>query len=216
MIPRILEKELLTQLREYPVVTVLGPRQAGKTTLVRTALPEHAYVSLEDPENRLIASEDPRAFLKAYPGDTIFDEIQRVPQLLSYLQGIVDAEKRNGRFVLTGSHQLELRAAIIFENLVVVEALKARYNCGLAANLYFFRDSHGNEIDLLHKSGSQMLGMEIKAAATWHPGFKTALNRFSEKVHPLQKKYVAYRGRPISFEDGVQAIPYEGCADVFA
>jgi predicted AAA+ superfamily ATPase len=60
----------------------------------------------------LIASEDPRSSLKAHAGSTIFDEIQRVPNLLSYLQGIVDEEKHNGRFVLTGSHQIELRAAI--------------------------------------------------------------------------------------------------------
>jgi hypothetical protein len=378
MIPRTLQQEFLAQLREYPVVTMLGPRQSGKTTLVRMALPDYDYVSLEDPENRLVATEDPRAFLNGYPGNTIFDEIQRAPHLLSYLQGNVDAENRNGRYVLTGSHQQELRAAItqslagrtgilhllpfsiaelagaeirfenfedyvfngflprvydqhqrprtayanyyqtyverdvrqlirlkdaslfekfikllagrvgqimnhqsladdvgvdgktikewlsileasflifklppyfenfgkrvikspkyyfvepgllaylldienpkqisrdplmgsIFENLIVVEAIKARYNHGLAANLYFYRDSHGNEIDLLHKSGSRMLGMEIKAAETWHPGFKTALNRFSEKTYPLQEKYVAYRGRPLHFEDGVQAVPY--------
>jgi hypothetical protein len=366
-------------MREYPVVTVLGPRQAGKTTLVRMALPDYDYVSLEDPENRQIASEDPRAFLKAHPNHSIFDEIQRTPHLLSYLQGMVDADSSPGRFVLTGSHQLELHAAIsqslagrtgilhllplsiaeltaaeirldnfedyvftgflprvfdqhqrprtaysnyyqtyverdvrqiirlknaslfekfmkllagrvgqilnyqslandvgvdgktikewlsileasflvfklppyfenfgkrvikspkyyfvepgllaylldierpeqisrdplmgsIFENLVVVEALKARLNRGLTANLYFYRDSHGNEIDLLHKTGSQLLGMEIKAAATWHASFKTGLLRFSEKNHHLQEKYVAYRGRPMRFEDGVEAIHYE-------
>jgi hypothetical protein len=337
MIPRALTPELLAQLREYPIVTLLGPRQAGKTTLVRATLPDYDYVTLEDPDTRLIALEDPRALLKRYPGNTIFDEIQRTPQLLSYLQGIVDAEGRNGRFVLTGSHQLELRAAItqslagrtgllhllplsivelaaagihfehfedyihhgflprvhdqrqrpclayanyyqtyverdvrqlinlkdaslfekfvkllagraagqllnlqplasdvgvdgktikqwlsileasfivfklppyfenfgkrvikspkyyfadtgllaylldieqaaqvtrdplvgqLFENLVVLEVLKARYNQGKAANLYFFRDSHGNEIDLLHKSGNQLTSVEIKAAAT--------------------------------------------------
>lgn len=386
MIPRSLQPELLTQLQEYPIVTVLGPRQAGKTTLVRMALPGYDYVSLEVPENRQIAAEDPKAFLKAYPGNTILDEIQRVPHLLSYLQGVVDAENRNGRFVLTGSHQLELRAAIsqslagrtgilhllplsiaelaeagirfedfeayvfngfmpriyaqqqrprtayanyyqtyverdvrqliklkdaslfekfikllagrvgqimnhqslasdvgvdgktikewlsileasflifklppyfenfgkrvikspkyyflepgllaylldiekpeqisrdplmgsIFENLVVVEAVKARYNRGHAANLYFFRDNHGNEIDLLHKTGSQMLGMEIKAASTWHASFKTALNQFDRKTHPLQGKFVTYRGGALTFEDGVKAMPYDLSAGVFA
>ena len=385
MIPRTLQTELLAQLREYPVMTVLGPRQAGKTTLVRAALPDYAYVTLEDPENRLIASADPKAFLSAYTGNTIFDEIQRVPTLLSYLQGIVDVENRAGRFVLTGSHQLELRAAIaqslagrtgilhllplsmaelagagirfetfedyvftgfmprvhdqqqrprtayanyyqtyverdvrqliklkdaslfekfikllagrvgqimnhqslagdvgvdgktikewlsileasfivfklppyfenfgkrvikspkyyfiepgllaylldiekpeqiardplmgqIFENLIVIEALKARYNHGQTANLYFYRDSHGNEIDLLHKSGNRMLGMEIKAASTWHPSFKKTLNRFAETVHPLTDKRVVYRGRPLAFEDGIAAIPYSQSAESF-
>ena len=112
MIKRDITKELLTQLQEYPIVTVLGPRQAGKTTLVRNVLPKYDYVSLEDPENRELAIEDPKAFLKRYQGKTIFDEIQRTPNLLSYLQGIVDNENINGRFVLTGSHQLELRAAV--------------------------------------------------------------------------------------------------------
>lgn len=77
MILRFLKTELLTQLGEYPIV--IGPRQAGKTTLVRDALPDYAYVTLEHPESRLIASEDPKAFLKGYPGNTIFDEIQRAP-----------------------------------------------------------------------------------------------------------------------------------------
>ena len=112
MIKREITKELLVQLQEYPIVTVLGPRQSGKTTLVRNVLPEYDYVSLEDPDNRELAIEDPKAFLKRYQGKTIFDEIQRTPNLLSYLQGIVDNENINGRFVLTGSHQLELRAAV--------------------------------------------------------------------------------------------------------
>ena len=332
MIPRIITTELLTQLNEYPIITVIGPRQAGKTTLVRAALPDYDYVSLENPEIRQIAIDDPKAFLKQHTRKVIFDEIQRTPHLLSYLQGIVDQEANNGQFVLTGSHQLELRAAItqslagrtallhllplsiaeldaagihfksfedyihhgflpriydqqqrphrayanyyqtyverdvrqlirikdaslfekfikllagrtgqvinyqslandvgvdaktikqwlsileasfvvfkltpyfenfgkrvikspkyyftdtgllaylldiekarqvtrdplvgnLFENLVVLEALKARYNQGLTPNLYFFRDSHGNEIDLLHKSANQLIGVEIK------------------------------------------------------
>jgi hypothetical protein len=103
-----------------------------------------------------------------------------------------------------------------FENLVVVEALKARYNRGLTANLYFYRDSHGNEIDLLHKAGSGMIGMEIKAAATWHPDFKKMLNRFSEKIRPLQGKYIAYRGKPLKFDDGIQALPYTQSGEAFA
>jgi predicted AAA+ superfamily ATPase len=112
LIKRNVTKELHLLLQEYPIVTVLGPRQAGKTTLVQHELPDYAYVSLEDPDERILAAEDPRAFLRRYPDNTIFDEVQRVPTLLSYLQGIVDIEQKNGRFVLTGSHQLELRAAV--------------------------------------------------------------------------------------------------------
>lgn len=90
MIPRHLQREFQTQLSEYPIVTIVGPRQAGKTTLVRSVLPDYTYVNLENPEIRQFATEDPKAFLKQYPKRTIFDEIQRTPQLLSYLQEIVD------------------------------------------------------------------------------------------------------------------------------
>lgn len=80
MIPRLLQNELLVQLKEYPIVTVLGPRQAGKTTLVRSALPDYTYVSLEDPDERRLAIDDPRAFLRRYPSHVIFDEVQRAPE----------------------------------------------------------------------------------------------------------------------------------------
>lgn len=385
MIPRHLTSELLTQLTEYPIVTVIGPRQAGKTTLVRAALPDYDYVSLENPETRQIATEDPKAFLRRHPGKVIFDEIQRTPELLSYLQEIVDQAGENGQYVLTGSHQLQLREAItqslagrtgvlhllplsiaeleaagihfdhfeawlhhgflprvhdqkqrphtayanyyqtyverdvrqlirlkdamlfekfikllagrvgqvinhqslandvgvdgktikqwlsileasyvvfplppyfenfgkraikspkyyftdtgllcyllgiekeeqvtrdplmgsLFENLVVLEALKSRYNQGVTPGLYFFRDSHGNEIDLLHKSGSALTGIEIKAAATWNRSFKKALLRFSEKLAPLTRAYVVYNGEPIKFTDGVEALPYTQTGEIF-
>lgn len=386
MIIRSITPEFLTQLREYPIVTVIGPRQAGKTTLVRAALPDYEYVSLETPETRQFALDDPKAFLKRYAGNVIFDEVQRVPHLLSYLQGIVDQSGQQGQFVLTGSHQLELRAAItqslagrtgilhllplsiaeltavgirfddfaeyihhgflprvydqqqrpytayanyyqtyverdvrqlihlkdanlfekfikllagrvgqiinyqslasdvgvdsktikqwlsileasfivfalppyfenfgkrvikspkyyftdtgllsylldiekpsqvardplmgsLFENLVVLEALKTRYNQGLTANLYFFRDYQGNEIDLLFKSGSQLMGVEIKAAATWNSSFKKGLQRFSDTNAALTRRYVVYSGECMAFSDGVEALPYTSVAEIFS
>ncbi len=385
MIIRSITSEFLTQLREYPIVTVIGPRQAGKTTLVRAALPEYEYVSLETPETRQFALDDPKAFLKRYAGNVIFDEVQRVPHLLSYLQGIVDQSGQQGQFVLTGSHQLELRAAItqslagrtgilhllplsiaeltgadirfddfaeyihhgflpriydqqqrpytayanyyqtyverdvrqlihlkdanlfekfikllagrvgqiinyqslasdvgvdsktikqwlsileasfivfalppyfenfgkrvikspkyyftdtgllsylldiekaaqvardpllgsLFENLVVLEALKTRYNQGLTANLYFFRDYQGNKIDLLFKSGSQLTGVEIKAAATWNSSFKKGLQRFAESNAALTRSYVVYSGERMAFSDGVEALPYTSVVEIF-
>ena len=378
MIKRNITKELHLLLQEYPIVTVLGPRQAGKTTLVQHELPDYAYVSLEDPDERILAAEDPGAFLRRYPDNTIFDEVQRVPTLLSYLQGIVDKEQKNGRFVLTGSHQLALRAAVtqslagrtgllhllplsieeltqagktfdgfegyvlhgflptvhsqnqrsfrayanyyqtyierdvrqlielkdvslfekfmkllagrvgqlmdyqalsnavgvttktvkqwlsvleasyvvvklppyfenfgkrvvksskyfftdvgllayllgletpsqvlrdpllgsIFENLVVVEVLKQRYNSGYDANLYFFRDSNGNEIDLLCKTSNGLVGIEIKAASTWHGKFAEQLVRFAINNHPLHQSLVVYNGVELQLSNGVNAIPY--------
>ena len=113
MIERKLAAELLLLLQEYPVVSILGPRQAGKTTLAKMALPGYGYVNLEVPENRELAEADPKAFLGQFKGPVIVDEIQRVPNLLSYIQSIVDEKKDNGLYVITGSHQLELRAAIV-------------------------------------------------------------------------------------------------------
>lgn len=385
MIQRKLKTELLTLLGEYPIVTVVGPRQAGKTTLVRSTLTDFAYVSLENPEIRQLAIDDPKAFLKRYPSPVIFDEIQRVPTLLSYLQGIVDENKDNGQFVLTGSHQLQLREAVsqslagrtgvlqllplsmkelqnaqlpvesfesciftgflprvhaegqrpstayanyyqtyverdvrqlinlkdvnlfakfirvlagrvgqvinyqslsndvgvdaktirhwisileasylifslppyfenfgkrmikspkyyftdtgllcyllniekeeqvgrdplvgnLFENLVILEALKARYNQGLTPNLYFSRDSEGHEVDLLWPSGGRLNGIEIKSASTWTSNFKKELLRFSNKVASLATAAVVYNGESIQFSDGVRAVHYTDTGSLF-
>lgn len=384
IINRDISQEFHLLLKEYPIVTVLGPRQAGKTTLVRYELPDYAYVSLEDPDERILATEDPRGFLRRFPGKTIFDEIQRVPELLSYLQGMVDEEQLSGRFVLTGSHQLALRAAItqslagrtavlqllplsihelkragkqfpsfeehivngflprihsqnqrpsrayanyyqtyverdvrqlielkdlslfekfirllagrvgqlmdyqdlsnsvgvtsktikhwlsvleasyvvvklppyfenfgkrvvkspkyyftdvgllaylleieapnqvardpligsLFENLIVIEILKGRYNRGLAENLYFFRDSNGNEVDLICKTTQGLVGIEIKSSATWHNQFTKQLVKFAANNHPLHKSFVVYNGTEIELSNGVRAVSYDRCEDL--
>ena len=96
------------RLRSYPVLTITGPRQSGKTTLARLLRPETRYVSLEDPDIRAFATEDPRGFLADTGDEAIIDEVQRVPDLLSYLQGVLDAGNAMGRFILTGSSQFEL------------------------------------------------------------------------------------------------------------
>lgn len=103
MIPRDIEAELLRAASSQPVVTVVGPRQSGKTTLVRQVFPEKPYRSLEDPDVRAFASVDPRGFLDGLRDGAILDEIQRLPDLLSYLQGMVDSQPGPGRFILTGS-----------------------------------------------------------------------------------------------------------------
>jgi len=386
MISRDLSQELLQQLKEYPVVTLLGPRQAGKTTLARELLKDYAYVNLETPDVLAFAQDDPRGFLAQYPDKTIFDEIQRAPHLISYLQSIVDESGKTGQFVLTGSHQLELRAAItqslagrtgilnllpfsiteleaakiafdkfeeyvftgflprvydqnqrpntayanyyqtyierdvrqiiqlkdaslfdkfmrllagrtgqvmnyqslasdvgvdgktikewlsileasfvvfklspyfenfgkrvikspkyyfmdtgllsyllgiekpeqvtrdplvgqLFENMIVLEALKTRYNQGQIPNLYFYRDSHGNEIDLLYASGRELVGIEVKSSSTFTPHFKKTLLRFSEKQQALQSSYVVYNGEERQFSDGVKAINFRNTSDIFS
>lgn len=112
MINRRIQDELLLCATEYPAVTILGPRQSGKTTLTRMAFPDYAYCFLEDPDTRRQAEEDPRGLLAGFSGGVILDEIQRVPLLLSYLQGIIDNNPAHGRFILTGSHQPQVHQAI--------------------------------------------------------------------------------------------------------
>lgn len=112
MITRDLSKELILSAGEYPVVTLLGPRQSGKTTLAKMTFPGKPYVSLEDPDVRLAAEADPRDFLGRMEGGGILDEVQRLPALLSYIQGMVDKGRGRGRFILTGSHQPQLHEAI--------------------------------------------------------------------------------------------------------
>ena len=112
MIERDIKKEFLQLTKEYPIVTILGPRQAGKTTLAVKSLKQYEYCNLEIPENREFAIRDPKAFLGQFKKKVILDEIQRTPLLLSYIQAIVDEKQINGQFILTGSHQLELKQAV--------------------------------------------------------------------------------------------------------
>ena len=112
MIKRDIQKELVKSSSEYPVTTIIGPRQSGKTTLVQMAFPDKKYFSLEDPDIRMAAEADPRAFLNQLENGAILDEIQRLPILLSYIQGFVDKKRRPGQFILTGSHQPLLQEAI--------------------------------------------------------------------------------------------------------
>jgi predicted AAA+ superfamily ATPase len=112
IIKRFMENELKSAACEYPIVTVTGPRQAGKTTLVKKTFPLKTYINLEEPDTRAFAEADPRGFLNALPEGGIIDEIQRAPELLSYIQVRVDENNKHGEFILTGSHQLALHEAI--------------------------------------------------------------------------------------------------------
>ena len=112
MIPRDIQPLLEHLARQVPVVTVTGPRQSGKTTLAKAAFPGKSCVRLEDPDTRRFAIDDPRAFLAGLRGGAILDEIQRAPELTSYLQGMVDDDPRPGRLVLTGSQPFERMRAM--------------------------------------------------------------------------------------------------------
>lgn len=363
MFQRSLAKPLTIAAKEYPVVTIIGPRQAGKTTLVRSVFPQHRYCNLENPETRRLATEDPKQFFALNKGPLILDEIQRVPELLSWIQVRVDEDKKMGTYILTGSHQLRLHESVsqslagrtailrllplsiaelkgsgasfdknellhrgflprihddainpsmaygnyyrtyverdvrqlmelrnqqlfetfirllagrigqplnlstlsgdvgvsattlkhwlsileasflifrlppyyqnfgkrlvkspkiyftepglacwllgiespmevardplhgyLFENMVVVEALKTRLNAGQEPRLYFWQDNHRNEVDLIYEKQRKLVPIEIKSAMTWHSDMAANLTKFQKAVPQAQKGFLIYAG----------------------
>ncbi len=363
MIKRELQKTIQKYAKTYPVVTITGPRQSGKTTLAKMAFPSYSYCNLEHPENRLLAEKDPKSFFRQFPAPVIIDEIQRVPELLSYIQVFVDEHKKNGSYILTGSHQLTLNASIsqslagrtalvtllpfslhelqsikkkfdrdelllngfmpriydqnqeptalyrnylhtyverdvrqlihikdlsrfenflrllagrvgqivnlaslaadtgvssptisewlsvleasyiiyrlqpyyknfgkriikspklyfvdvglaayllgiestkqvardpllggLFENMVIMDAVKTRYNQGRDAGLYFFRDNHKNEVDILYKTGQQLIPIEIKASRTYNADFHRGITHFFKLKENDTKGHIIYAG----------------------
>ena len=362
-IHRVIEKEIIEMSSQYPVVTITGPRQSGKTTLSRQLFKDLPYFSFENPDIRLFASNDPRAFLARNQSGAILDEIQHVPELLSYLQQHVDDNRDKVKYILTGSNQFSLlnnvsqslagRTAILkllplcfaeisdlkeleteeivlrgfypgviankldptkayrnyyetylerdlrqlvqlkdlslfqkfikicagrignifnastianetgvtvntikawvsileasyivtllqpyheninkrlikspkiyfndvglatyllgiedtnqlqrdplrgalFENLVIVEMIKQRYNAGMDSNLFFYRDSHHNEIDIIIKRGNELIPVEVKSSQTFHTSFLKGFRHF-DKIFTgrIPSRFLIYDG----------------------
>lgn len=365
MIKREIEKILPDLTNTYPVITIVGPRQSGKTTLVRRFYSKYNYCNLEDPDVRSLALLDPRSFLRQFPPPVIIDEIQRVPHLLSYIQVMVDESRQNGQFILTGSQNLSLTAGIsqslagrsalvtllpftakevykiskkkytrdnliykgflpriydqnqnptvayrnylqtyverdlrqllnikdllifekflrllagrvaqllnmsslasdtgvsvttinnwlsileasfiifrllpfyqnigkrliktpkiyftetglvtyllgienekqvgrdpllgnLFENMIVAELLKLRLNMGLDNNLFFYRDSQHNEVDVLVKKGNNYIPVEIKAAESYHTDFEKNIRKFRDATRQNNQGFIIYGGK---------------------
>jgi hypothetical protein len=112
MILRTAHNTLMRLAKGFPVLAITGPRQSGKTTLAKSAFPDKPYLTLEDPDTRLFAENDPRGLLASYPEGLILDEAQRAPQIFSYLQGVVDNHLVSGKYILTGSQQFGLLSGI--------------------------------------------------------------------------------------------------------
>lgn len=112
MIRRSVEQKILDMAKKFPAISITGPRQSGKTTLARAAFPHHEYVSFENRDIRRRFDDDPRGFLARYAKGAIFDEAQRVPDLFSYLQQVIDDSQENGRFILMGSQNFLLSKAV--------------------------------------------------------------------------------------------------------
>ncbi len=383
MIEREIAPHLTRLFQQYPFVTVTGPRQSGKTTLCRAAFPDLAYANLEAPDQRQFAESDPRGFLAQLGEGAIIDEIQHVPDLLSYLQVLADERRRNSLFVLTGSEQFQLSSAIsqslagrtallrllpfslaererigaslaidemlfsgfyprildqgleprqalgdyfetyverdvrrmgeirnlssfrrfvrlcagrvgqllnlsalgsdsgvshttarewltvleasyivfqlppyhanirkrlvkspklyfydvglasfligiehadqvvthplrgpLFENLVVAETLKYRFNRGLQPNLSFFRDSRSLECDLLYETGRGIGAIEIKSGATIASDYFTSLHRVAALIPDISTKAVVYGGATAQSRTDAKAVPLQGLREV--
>ncbi|MBL4770578.1 MAG: ATP-binding protein [Planctomycetes bacterium] len=112
MIQRDLAPKLLAAAELFPAVTLTGPRQSGKSTLCRGLFPNHPYVNLEAPDERGFALSDPRGFLAQFPDGAVIDEVQRAPEITSYLQEIIDRDPRPGRWILTGSQNFALHESV--------------------------------------------------------------------------------------------------------
>lgn len=382
-----IQRELSSTIKEayhyFPVITITGPRQSGKTTLIRNLFPKLSYYSLEDLDVRSYAQNDPVAFLNQHPEGMILDEVHNVPDLLSYIQGIVDNQPKR-RFILSGSSQFALlrkvtqslagRSAVfellpmsysevkalskdrplddllydgfypaiysgrnipkflypaylktyldkdvrellqikdmmqfhtflrlcagrigsqfkamelanevgassntitswlsvlqasyivlllppyfentrkrltkspkiyfmdvglachllgiesagqlsrdkmrgaLFENFIVTEALKRRYNQGKESNLYFYRDSNQNEIDLVMKDVQGLIGIEIKSAMTYHPDFEKSLRQMGNWVkEPVLGRAVVYSGQLENTSGEVKLLNYSHFEDL--
>lgn len=384
MIDREIANELLFLSKQYPVVTIVGPRQAGKTTLSQKVFPGFHYTNLELPEYRSLAEEDPQAFFRTFPSPLIIDEIQRVPSLLSYIQVQVDKEQKVGQYILTGSHQFQLQQAIsqslagrsalltlfpfsikelsnadlhfsrdeylfqgfypriykdkqepnrayrnyyqtyierdlrqmsnirnlnifdkfirllagrtgqvlnlhslssdvgvssttlhewlslleasfiiyrlqpyynnfgkrtikspkiyftdvgllcyllgiseihqvgrdpligsIFENMVVIEAIKTLLNQGKETKLFFYRDNNQLEVDLLYQKGHEMIPIEIKSAMTFHPSFRQKLDRIC-RLMDSSKAYIIYAGEIEIQLENIKIMNYTNTNQIFS
>jgi len=112
MIQREMKSKLIQLAGKFPVIALIGPRQSGKTTLVKSIFEKYIYTNLEEPDTRLFAISDPRSFLNQHNGGMIIDEAQRAPELFSYIQTIVDKNKIQGNFILTGSQNFLMHQKI--------------------------------------------------------------------------------------------------------
>jgi uncharacterized protein len=112
MIQRFAENEILALAKQFKAIAIVGPRQSGKTTLVKKLFKEKPYVNLENPDTRNFALNDPRGFLSKYPDGAVLDEAQRAPELFSYLQQVLDESESYGLFIITGSNNFLLQENI--------------------------------------------------------------------------------------------------------
>ena len=202
MIEREITPRLKALFEQYPFVTVTGPRQSGKTTLCRAAFPNLAYANLEALDQRNFADTDPREFLAQLGEGAIIDEIQRVPDLLSYLQVMADERRQNGMYVLTGSEQFQLSDAIgqslAGRTALLKQVVVLSHSRSFLAQIYEQR-GNVNVIGLrLARDGeaSSLKAWSVADAAATDHDERYALFRRYQKSENVDKRGVAQALRP--------------------
>jgi predicted AAA+ superfamily ATPase len=181
MIERNVTETIIRLSHGYPVVTITGPRQSGKTTLARAVFPDKPYVSLEDPDARVFADSDPRAFLARFPDGAVLDEVQHSPDLFSYIQTIVDLDGRTGLYALTGSQQFGLLSKItqsLAGRVGLVQLLPFSYGELAAAGKACVTLE-----DALHTGSYPPLYDRDVSPADWYPGY--VLTYVERDLHQL-------------------------------
>lgn len=166
MIQREAEKEIRALATQFKAVAVVGPRQSGKTTLVRFIFKDKEYVNFENPDVRLYALEDPRGFLANYPNGAVFDEAQRVPELFSYLQQILDESATNGLFIITGSNNFLLQ-----ENISQSLAGRVGYLNLLPLTLNEINDKESSTSQHIFKGGYPSLYSSSVDPTLWYANY---------------------------------------------
>jgi uncharacterized protein len=189
MINREAEFELRTLSGQFKAVAVIGPRQSGKTTLVRMVFGDKPYANLENPDIRQFAIEDPRGFLSNYPQGAVLDEIQRVPELFSYLQQILDESTTNGLFILTGSNNFLLQ-----ESISQSLAGRVGYLFLLPLSLQEINNKELNSNQLMLKGGYPALYNETADPAKWYPNYiRTYIERDVRMIKNITDLYAFER-----------------------
>ncbi|MHA7131656.1 ATP-binding protein [Algoriphagus namhaensis] len=192
MISRIASEKLIELASFFKVVAVVGPRQSGKTTLVRSIFTDKPYVTLEDPDQRKFALEDPRGFLATFPKGAILDEVQRTPELFSYLQGIVDFNPDPGQFILTGSNNFLLQQSItqsLAGRVGYLQLLPFALN-----ELYSSKNDVPDENTLLLKGGYPPVYEPGIPPADWFPNYlRTYIERDVRQIKNISDLIVFER-----------------------
>ena len=192
MQPRIAEKLLRKYSREFRAVAVVGPRQSGKSTLVKKVFPRKPYVSLEDPDERMLAASDPRAFLARYKNGAIIDEAQHVPELFNYMQGILDQTQKEGFYILTGSNNFLLQQSIsqsLAGRIGYIDLLPLCY----AEIIQFKQKDYSIEELILNGCYPELYDKNRKPTLWYPPYIRTYIERDVKQIRNIENSLVFNR-----------------------